>query len=219
MYGNGNPGDPGRLMRYRQQTPIVITLPEAWPNEARALFALVENGARIIHLRKPGLSESAVCGILNTIHPEILYHITIHYHPHLAGYFGLGGVHGSPESIRGVAGGFRKSASCHDWAEVKSCTGHADYVFLSPIFDSVSKQGYKAAFAEEQLKILLADPDRPPVAALGGITPETAGQARTWGFESAAAIGSVWAVRNGRIDVDRTVANYKALTNAWNGTK
>lgn len=206
-------------MRYHLHTPVLITLPEVWPNEARALFALVENGAEIIHVRKPGLTEGAMCEYLKTVHPELLYHLTIHYFPHLAGYFGLGGVHEKPAQIGKVSGSFRKSASCHDWAEVKSCMGRTDYVFLSPIFDSVSKEGYKAAFAEEQLKILLKDPDRPPVAALGGITADTVRKAREWGFEGAAAIGSVWAVSGGRIDIPRTVANYKTLTQAWNEAK
>jgi Thiamine monophosphate synthase len=206
-------------MRYHQQSPIIITLPDSYPNEARALFSLVENGAEIIHVRKPGITESVICEYLNKVHPEILYHITIHYFPHLAGYFGLGGVHEKPDTIGRISGSFRKSASCHNWAEVKSCMGHADYVFLSPIFDSVSKVGYQAAFAEEQLKILLKDPDRPPVVALGGITEDTVGQARSYGFEGAAAIGSIWAIKNGMIDIARTVANYKALTKVWNETK
>ena len=206
-------------MHYRQHTPILLTLPEIYPNEARALFALVENGAEIIHIRKPRLGEGPMCNYLKSIHPEILYNLTIHYHPHLAGYFGLGGVHETPDAIGKISGSFRKSASCHNWAEVKSCMGHADYVFLSPIFDSVSKEGYKAAFAEEQLKILLKDPDRPVVVALGGITENNIGKTRAWGFEGAASLGSVWSVRNGKIDIDRTIANYKTLTKAWNETK
>ena len=206
-------------MRYRQHSPIVITLPEIYPNEARALFALVENGAEIIHVRKPGVAESALCGLLKKIHPEILYHITIHYFPHLAGYFGLGGVHEKRDEIGRVSGSFRKSASCHNWMEVKSCMGHADYVFLSPVFDSVSKAGYRSAFTGEQLKILLKDPDRPPVVALGGITRESIGKARSYGFEGSAAIGGIWEVKDGTIDIERTVINYKALKNEWNGKK
>ncbi len=207
------------MMTHRHiHNPLIITLPEVFPNEARALFALIENGAEIVHLRKPGLSESALCDFLQTIHPEILYHMTLHYHPELAAVFGLGGVHERPEKLEKLTG-FRRSASCHDWSEVKACTGRADYVFLSPIFDSVSKAGYRAAFAEEQLRILLHDADRPPVAALGGITEQTIRQARAWGFEGAAAIGSVWALRGDRIDIDRTIANYKALKKAWNEAK
>ncbi len=199
-------------------TPLIITLPDIYPNEARALFALIENGVGIVHLRKPGLCESALCDFLQTIHPEIRYHMTLHYHPELAAVFGLGGVHERLEKLEKLTG-FRRSASCHDWSEVKACTGRADYVFLSPIFDSVSKAGYRAAFAEEELKILLQDADRPPIAALGGITGQTIGAARAWGFEGAAAIGSVWAIRGGKIDIDRTVANYKALEKAWNEAK
>ncbi|MDR0954575.1 MAG: thiamine phosphate synthase [Rikenellaceae bacterium] len=206
-------------MHYHQHHPIVITPEEIFPNEARALFALVENGAQIIHLRHPGATENALCDLLITIHPEVLYHLTIHYHPHLAGVFGLGGVHYRPEEIAREGGGSRKSASAHDWMTVKSCMGHADYLFLSPIFDSVSKAGYKAAFAEEQLRVLLEDTDRPPVVALGGITVANIGSARRWGFEGAAAIGSIWETRNGKIEIGRTVERYKKLVEAWNGTK
>lgn len=207
------------MSRYHLNAPIVITPPEILPGEARALFALVEAGAGVIHIRKPGAPERALHAYLAGIHPEILHHLTIHHRADLAGAFGLGGVHVRPERLGDPTGTLRKSASCHDWEEVKSCTGRADYVFLSPVFDSHSKAGYRAAFAGEQLRLLLADRDRPPVVALGGIDPLTAPSARAWGFEGAAAIGSLWALREGRIDTGRTVANYKALTSAWNGTK
>jgi thiamine-phosphate pyrophosphorylase len=207
------------MMRYRQHNPLVVTLPEIYPNEARALFALIECGAEIIHIRKPGAAESTLREYLATIHPETLYHITLHYHPALAGYFGLGGVHERLEALEKTGAAFRKSVSCHDWGAVKACTGRADYVFLSPVFDSVSKAGYRAAFGGEELRILLQDADRPPVVALGGITPQTVRQARHWGFEGAAAIGSIWALRGGQIDIARTTANYKQLASAWNSTK
>jgi thiamine-phosphate pyrophosphorylase len=203
----------------RQPNPRIITLPEIYPNEARALFALVENGAEILHIRKPEVPENALCEYLTDIHPEIRHHLTLHRNRHLAAVFGLGGVHEKPDPLEKIAFSGRKSASCHHWAEVKRCTGRADYVFLSPIFDSISKAGYRAAFAREQLRILLQDPDRPPVAALGGITPHTAALARTWGFEGAAALGSVWALRDGRIDIARPTANYTALVKAWNTAK
>ena len=110
---------------FRQHHPLVITPEEVWPNEARALFALIENGAEIIHLRKPGLPEHALRDYLTGLHPEILYHLTLHHHADLAGYFGLGGVHERQQALERIGGSFRKSASCHDWGEVKACTGRA----------------------------------------------------------------------------------------------
>ena len=200
-------------------TPIVITLPEVYPNEVQALHALAENGAEIIHLRKPGISESRMCGYLEQVDPAIRHRLTIHYAPQLANGFGLGGIHAKPEQTRKITGSFRRSASSHAWTEVRSLAGHADYVFLSPVFDSVSKRGYKAAFTGGQLETQLADRNRPAVVALGGIAASNMALVRGWGFEGVAAIGSIWAVRNGAIDIEQTVAHYTALTTAWNRTK
>ena len=44
-----------------------------------------------------------------------------------------------------------------------------DYVFLSPVFDSISKQGYRAAFSMETLEQARGIIDE-KVFALGGVT-------------------------------------------------
>lgn len=207
------------MKTYHQHTPIVITLPDIYPNEAQALFALTECGAGIIHLRKPEAEEGQIRELLSKLHPEILYHITLHRYPHLAGYFGLGGVHVKASEIGDLPGSFRKSVSCHNRTEVKAMMGHADYVFLSPIFDSVSKVGYKAAFSAEELREWLADPDRPVIVALGGISAENIARVKECGFEGAACLGSVWAIRDGRIDIRQTQENYRNILKAWNETK
>jgi thiamine-phosphate pyrophosphorylase len=44
------------------------------------------------------------------------------------------------------------SCSCHTLAEVSQWKPEMDYVFLSPIFDSISKSGYHSAFTLEVLQ-------------------------------------------------------------------
>ena len=68
-----------------------------------------------------------------------------------------------------------------------------DYVFLSPIFDSISKQGYHHAFTSEQLtqaaqKSIINE----RVIALGGITESALPQLEAWHFGGAAFLGDVW---------------------------
>ena len=67
-----------------------------------------------------------------------------------------------------------------------------DYVFLSPVFNSISKQGYEAAFTDEQLDAAarsgLLDHR---VMALGGIMPECAPQLRRWHFGGGAMLGCI----------------------------
>ena len=60
------------------------------------------------------------------------------------------------------------SRSCHTLQELKNIS-HFDYVFLSPIFDSISKQGYRAAFSMETLEQARGIIDE-KVFALGGVT-------------------------------------------------
>lgn len=68
-----------------------------------------------------------------------------------------------------------------------------DYCFLSPIFDSISKSGYRAAFDCSTLAAALATTlAARKVIALGGVTaghlPELAGL----GFKGAAFLGAIW---------------------------
>lgn len=62
---------------------------------------------------------------------------------------------------------FSTSTSFHSFDEVAGNTAPLDYAFLSPIFDSISKADYKAAFELESLKRVLPSSSC-PIIALGG---------------------------------------------------
>ena len=84
------------------------------------------------------------------------------------------------------------SRSCHSLEEVKQYKNACDYVFLSPIFDSVSKQGYVSAFAYETLKQASGDGIIDgKVVALGGVTPDKISRLRSLNFGGAAMLGCV----------------------------
>lgn len=64
--------------------------------------------------------------------------------------------------------GFCKSTAFHALDQLKGDYGALDYAFLSPIYDSISKQGYPAAsFDRQQLQSHLLSTSF-PVYALGG---------------------------------------------------
>ena len=65
-------------------------------------------------------------------------------------------------------------------------------MFLSPIFDSVSKQGYASAFTDNALKQASRDGiiDN-KVVALGGVTPDKINYLRQLNFGGAAMLGCV----------------------------
>ena len=84
------------------------------------------------------------------------------------------------------------SRSCHSLEEVKRYKSICGYVFLSPIFDSVSKQGYASAFTDETLKQASSDGVIDgKVVALGGVTPDKISYLRQLGFGGAAMLGCV----------------------------
>ena len=83
--------------------------------------------------------------------------------------------------------------SCHTLEEVSRNKLKSDYVFLSPIFDSISKQGYHSAFTRKQI----AEAHRQGliderVMALGGVTFSKIEEVKQMGFGGAMILGDAW---------------------------
>lgn len=168
---------------------IVFTSPTELPGETAMIERLLlEDAADIVHLRKPGLPESASASILGRIRPELHSRIRIHDNFRFLDRFRLGGVHlnsRNPVAPEGVSW----SRSCHTLEEVDNARG-CDYVTLSPIFDSISKEGYTASsFDSDNLRRVLRTRK---VIALGGVTPDTFSRLSEAGFSGAALLGYVW---------------------------
>lgn len=172
---------------------IVITTEHLFNDEAYAINALFENGLEKLHLRKPFSTVSELSGLIRQIDPCFYKHIVLHDQFILADSFGLGGVHinrRNPEVPD--FGNFSISRSCHSFEELKEIS-MCNYVFLSPVFDSVSKQGYKRAYTNVQL--LEARKNgiiNQSVIALGGITPELLPAVSNYGFGGIAVLGWLW---------------------------
>lgn len=172
---------------------IVITSPSFFEGEDRFISRLLAHGVDTIHLRKPDASESDCAGLLKLLTYGERSHIVIHGFFELAEPYGLKGIHLNsrrntvPEGYRGQV-----SRSCHSFEEVAKYKRECSYVFLSPIFDSVSKQGYSSAFTDEMLRSASAEGiiDRGTVA-LGGVTPDRIGYLKSLGFGGAAMLGCV----------------------------
>ena len=173
---------------------IVITAPEFLPDEAAMLTALLEHGADRIHLRKPGCTAGELAALIEHLPVKYYPRISLHDHFGLQVRYGIGGIHLNsrnplvPPGFKGVV-----SRSCHSLDEVARHKASVDYVFLSPVFDSLSKAGYRAAFApgalDEAAKQGIIDRK---VVALGGVSAKKMPQVRAWGFGGIALLGAVW---------------------------
>ena len=199
------------------ESPILITLPRILKNEAETLAALCGAGVSVIHIRKPEASEPEIEELLKTLQAlgADMSRLTIHYNEPLARRYGLGGVHLRIEELLAGAGeGLRRSCSAHGWTEAERAATDADYVFLSPLFDSISKPGYRSAIdpaeAAERLRRR-----KGRIVALGGIRPANIARVRRIGFDGAAVLGAAWSADEKAVDTERTLKNYHILNRKW----
>ena len=183
---------------------IVITMLEMFPGEEELVNTLFANGMQRLHLRKPGASEQEMTEWIGRIDLPFRQRIIVHDHHRLLRTMGLGGIHlnaRNPEAPAWFSAERQKrrsvtlSRSCHSLEEIAQWKGVCDYLFLSPIFDSISKGGYTSAFTRETL--LQAYHDglfSKPVYALGGVSADNIRSIYDYGFAGAAVIGSLWQV-------------------------
>lgn len=173
---------------------MVISLPEFFVGEADCVNALFHAGLQFFHLRKPTATAEAVDDFLDDIEPRYYDRISIHNHHSVAVARGVGGVHlNAAVPMPPAQWTGRVTRSCHTIDELAKWIELCDYLSLSPIFDSISKSGYRAAFtpqvlAEARSRGLIND----KVIALGGVTPELIPEVRKMGFGGAAILGGIW---------------------------
>lgn len=173
---------------------IVITSPGFLQGEADYIDRLFNHGLDRLHLRKPGADIGECRRLLDGISREWLPRIVVHDNFGLCREYGLGGVHlngrnpMAPPNHEGSV-----SRSCHSLEEISRYKGECDYLTLSPIFNSISKQGYMAAFGPGQLAAARDSGliDR-RVMALGGVTLENIPRVKELGFGGVAILGDVW---------------------------
>lgn len=167
---------------------IAVTLPGFFAGEAVEIARLIGNGDYWrVHIRKPGASAEQIRALLQQIPAELYPRLSLHDHHELALQFGLGGVHLNRRNPQAPAGwNGLVSRSLHSPEEIASM--ECDYAFLSPIYPSVSKPGYKPDFDLQQLRGVVDE----RVFALGGVTPDKFDELRDIGFGGAAMLGYVW---------------------------
>lgn len=171
---------------------ILISYPKQLLIEYELLFKMFDEGLECFHLRKPGLSDQEVANFLNRVPVPIRPNVTLHGHKEVAEKYKLGGLHLPVGEDFGDWQG-RKSRSFHSFEEVENCQEELDYAFLSPIFKSISKRNYPAAFSEAELTGFLATRKTTfPLMALGGVDLSNLEKVHEHGFQGAAVLGSIW---------------------------
>ncbi|MCH5329289.1 MAG: thiamine phosphate synthase [Coprobacter sp.] len=172
---------------------IGISQEHFFGREGEYIPLLLDEGLDCLHLRKPHASLREIEGLLKKIPSRLHGRIVLHDGFELLDRYGVKGIHlnrrnpSRPPGYDGYAG-----RSCHSVGELAT-PEKLDYRFLSPLFDSLSKTGYRAGFSAEELdeaarKGLIGE----TTVALGGITPERLPEVKRLGFGGAALLGYLW---------------------------
>lgn len=173
---------------------VLLSYPTPFAGEVDLLTQFFEAGLERFHLRRDAVVDlDAQRSFISSIPAQYHQRIALHTHHELCQEFDLGGLHfksGKPTMPHKT---MRVSAACHSFEDIARVESHCDYVFLSPIFDSVSKVNYKSAFEDHQtLQRQLAQRSETKVIALGGISSDRIPIVESLGFDGAAALGAIW---------------------------
>lgn len=165
---------------------IAVTPPHGENYQAEFIVSLFNQGFNLIHIRKPHWTIGETERLIQSL-PEKYYNkLRLHDYHSLAVKYGLGGVHinsRNPVNITMLP----YSVSCHSLDELQRYDD-AEYKFLSPVFPSISKPGYRGEF---DLKDLGKQIRSKNVVALGGVTFDKLQLIKNSGFKGAAIMGAL----------------------------
>ena len=181
---------------------IVLISPEKdIENEISILTQLFEEGLEYYHFRKPDKNYEEHVAYLNQIDKKYHDRIIVHYFHELTNDFNLKGIHfqeqkrrdslenGSRYFIGLNMSGKTMSSSFHEPEDLANCDIEFDYHLLSPVFESISKKGYKGRSFD------VNDIDK-TIIGMGGVNEDTISKILDLGFKGIGVLGGVWNAEN-----------------------
>lgn len=160
------------------------------------------NGLDRFHLRKKAANQELVNTLLAEFSETERSKISIHYHHDKESVMSLKvGLHFSLDHLKTISSkeeiksipksGRTNSFSIHHWEELHELPEHIDYAFISPVYPSISKPGYRN---ESLLANISPISQNTPIEiiALGGIQSTHLKELHAYGFAGAAILGAVW---------------------------
>lgn len=183
---------------------IVITPEIQVKDEIETCNLLLNSNLERLHVRKPLASNDSMKDYIGALDQAHLNKVSLHSHHHLVDEFALGGKHFKSMEIVNTNGLVSKSFHCFEHIETEQAP--LAYGFLSPVYDSISKVGYKSNLDKQHLKTQLNGFSQFPLYALGGIDCSKIDELKALGFDGAALLGTVWREEkiSNRIDITET---------------
>lgn len=188
---------------------ILLSTPGRWGDasvqeEVKQVERFFEQGLELFHLRKPMYSVAELKKWLSCLDPKYLSRVSLHSFHDLVYQYPVGGVHTSERHRKRCLVSrqqddflleqfpkLRLSSSFHDLSDLRFAPKIYDYIFISPVFDSISKPHYKACFSRKELTSTVTQA-RNKVVALGGMSADKVSDAAQMGFDGVGFLGAVW---------------------------
>jgi len=192
---------------------IVLIAPEEdIPNEIEVLHKLFQEGLQYYHFRKPSKNYEEHCDYLNQIDEKYHNRIVVHYYHELVNEYNLKGIHFQEAKRRSllensevrvqkldflydyvkklnsefsILNSKSFSSSFHEPEELEKCDFEFDYHLLSPVFSSISKQGYEG----RGFNINHIDKR---IIGMGGVTTNNLTEFDILGFKGIGVLGGIW---------------------------
>ncbi len=177
---------------------IILVSPEKdQKDEIKILNQLFDAGLEFYHLRKPLKTYKEYCSYINQVNKNYHNRIVVHRFHDLVNQYNLKGIHFKEkqrkEYIHNPGEYFKNldmfgktiSSSFHEIEDLISCDFEFDYHFLSPVFESISKTGYKGR------EFNVSHIDKFTIA-MGGIEEQKIPKVLELGFKGIGVLGGIW---------------------------
>ncbi|MBD0831273.1 thiamine phosphate synthase [Aestuariibaculum sediminum] len=175
---------------------IIVIAPEHdIKNEIVILHELFHEGLQYYHLRKPHKTYTAYEVYLNQIDSKFHNRVVVHQSHKLLDDYNLKGLHFQETKRRTLTldtfqnlrdnSTITISSSFHSPNELTNCKFNFDYYFLSPVFSSISKQGYEG----QEFNV---NHINKTVIGMGGVTTKNLTVFDKLGYKGIGVLGSIW---------------------------
>jgi thiamine-phosphate pyrophosphorylase len=187
---------------------IVISPSKVKENEIKNVIQMFEAGLDTYHIRKPKFSTKQLQEYIEKIPKQFHNLIIIQSHHNLARKYNLQGVHYTQKHLeKNLRNWWREKMLRISTSSFVKTTSHGklsslydtdemnfDYVFLSPIFDTITGK-YQSGYYEDSIKAALQKTGR-KVIARGGVDATRVEKIKELGFYGMALYSSVWDKEN-----------------------
>jgi thiamine-phosphate pyrophosphorylase len=183
---------------------IVVTSATRIEDEHKIIERMFRHGLKYLHVRKPRYSRDDMIKYLNKFSTQNRKKIVIHSHHSLALSMGLKGIHFTEKQRKNKLDVWKKfnlyrlakkdlqiTTSYHKLKDIDKANRKYDYVFFSPVFESISKEDHQPSYSLGTIYDTVRNMDV-NVVALGGIDNEKIDQCYHTGFYGVALSGYLW---------------------------